>query len=82
LAILEGQYHHTGTGFGKSCIAEMYLSLFATKDGVILVLNPLDALGDNQLAKKIALVVSSWFLDVSSWSDEQLVLVASYNQRD
>ncbi|PLW16376.1 hypothetical protein PCANC_27112 [Puccinia coronata f. sp. avenae] len=43
-----------GTGFGKSRIAEMYLSLFAAKDGVILVLNPLDALGDNQVAEKIA----------------------------
>jgi superfamily II DNA helicase RecQ len=43
-----------GTRFGKSRIAEMYLSLFAAKDGVILVLNPLDALGDNQVAEKIA----------------------------
>ncbi|PLW24068.1 hypothetical protein PCANC_28703 [Puccinia coronata f. sp. avenae] len=43
-----------GTGFGKSHIAEMYLSLFAAKDGVILVLNPLDALGDNQVAEKMA----------------------------
>ncbi|PLW50005.1 hypothetical protein PCASD_01351 [Puccinia coronata f. sp. avenae] len=43
-----------GTGFGKSRIAEMYLSLFTAKDGIILVLNPLDALGDNQVAVKIA----------------------------
>ena len=26
-----------GTGFGKSPIAEIYLSLFDTKDGVILI---------------------------------------------
>ncbi|PLW21298.1 hypothetical protein PCANC_05039 [Puccinia coronata f. sp. avenae] len=43
-----------GTSFGKSWIVEMYLSLFTAKDGIILVLNPLDALGDNQVAEKIA----------------------------
>ncbi|PLW31553.1 hypothetical protein PCASD_19111 [Puccinia coronata f. sp. avenae] len=39
-----------GTGFGKSCIAEIYLQLFKPyQKPVIVVLNPLDALGDNQV---------------------------------
>ncbi|EFP76779.1 uncharacterized protein PGTG_02240 [Puccinia graminis f. sp. tritici CRL 75-36-700-3] len=43
-----------GTGFRKSRISEMHLHLFpaATKP-VVLVLNPLDALGDNQVEEKI-----------------------------
>ncbi|OAV98162.1 hypothetical protein PTTG_25827 [Puccinia triticina 1-1 BBBD Race 1] len=42
-----------GTGFGKSRISEIYSKLLPqnTKP-VVLVLNPLDALGDNQVAKK------------------------------
>ncbi|OAV92968.1 hypothetical protein PTTG_27494 [Puccinia triticina 1-1 BBBD Race 1] len=43
-----------GTGCGKSRISEMYIHLFAkSKKPVILVLNPLDALGDNQVKEKI-----------------------------
>jgi superfamily II helicase len=39
-----------GTGFGKTCIAELYYRLFEQKKKpVVLVLNPLDALGDNQV---------------------------------
>ena len=39
-----------GTGFGKSRIAEMYFNLFDRSDKpLFLVLNPLDALGDNQV---------------------------------
>jgi superfamily II DNA helicase RecQ len=39
-----------GTGFGKSRIAEIYLRLFKPyQKPVIVVLNPLDALGDNQV---------------------------------
>ncbi|KAA1074978.1 ATP-dependent DNA helicase sgs1 [Puccinia graminis f. sp. tritici] len=42
-----------GTGFGKSRIPEMYYSLLPkSANGVILVLNPLDALGDNQVLEK------------------------------
>jgi superfamily II DNA helicase RecQ len=47
------------TGFGKSRISEMYLDLLP-KDrhgrilGVVVVLNPLDALGDNQVEEKMA----------------------------
>ncbi|OAV91950.1 hypothetical protein PTTG_27815 [Puccinia triticina 1-1 BBBD Race 1] len=44
-----------GTGCGKSRISEMYYNLFATtRKAVILVLNPLDALGNNQVAEKTA----------------------------
>ncbi|PLW05275.1 hypothetical protein PCANC_27194 [Puccinia coronata f. sp. avenae] len=44
-----------GTGCGKSRISEMYHHLFArSKKAVILVLNPLDALGDNQVNEKVA----------------------------
>ena len=44
-----------GTGCGKSRISEMYLHLFAaSKHGVVLVLNPLNALGDNQVLEKKA----------------------------
>ncbi|OAV85297.1 hypothetical protein PTTG_30631, partial [Puccinia triticina 1-1 BBBD Race 1] len=42
-----------GTGFGKSRIPEIYYYLLPiTAKGVILVLNPLDALGDNQVLEK------------------------------
>ncbi|KAA1076884.1 ATP-dependent DNA helicase sgs1 [Puccinia graminis f. sp. tritici] len=44
-----------GTGCGKSRISEMYYHLFAkSKKAVVLVLNPLDALGDNQVKEKIS----------------------------
>jgi hypothetical protein len=37
-----------GTGFGKTRISEMYFGLF-DKKVVVLVLNPLDSLGDDQV---------------------------------
>ena len=52
------------TGFGKSQIPEMYLNM-TTKDrsgrcmGVVVVLNPLDALGNNQVVEKVAAVYSA-----------------------
>ncbi|EFP87618.2 uncharacterized protein PGTG_13989 [Puccinia graminis f. sp. tritici CRL 75-36-700-3] len=44
----------SGTGSGKTRIAEMYHHLFApsTRKATILVLNPLDSLGENQVAEK------------------------------
>ncbi|KAA1073661.1 ATP-dependent DNA helicase sgs1 [Puccinia graminis f. sp. tritici] len=43
------------TGCWKSRISEMYYNLFAkTKKAVILVLNPLNVLGDNQVKEKVA----------------------------
>ncbi|KAA1071121.1 hypothetical protein PGTUg99_017459 [Puccinia graminis f. sp. tritici] len=40
-----------GTGFGKTRISEMYFGLF-DKKVVVLVLNPLDSLGDDQVREK------------------------------
>ncbi|KNE89364.1 hypothetical protein PSTG_17182 [Puccinia striiformis f. sp. tritici PST-78] len=43
-----------GTGFGKTRIAEVYWHLFpAYRKPVILVPNPLDTLGNNQVSKKV-----------------------------
>ncbi|EFP89955.1 uncharacterized protein PGTG_16243 [Puccinia graminis f. sp. tritici CRL 75-36-700-3] len=42
-----------GTGFGKSRIPELYFRTLPIKEkAVILVLNPLDSLGDNQVLEK------------------------------
>ncbi|PLW50709.1 hypothetical protein PCASD_00631 [Puccinia coronata f. sp. avenae] len=49
-----------GTGFGKTRIAEIYLRLFKPyQKPVIVVLNPLDALGDNQVEEKNAIGVGN-----------------------
>ncbi|PLW21659.1 hypothetical protein PCANC_03211 [Puccinia coronata f. sp. avenae] len=40
-----------GTGFGKTRILEMFFNLFKTK-AIVLVLNPLDSLGDDQVREK------------------------------
>ncbi|KAI7955391.1 hypothetical protein MJO28_005791 [Puccinia striiformis f. sp. tritici] len=49
-----------GTGFGKTRIAEVYWHLFpAYKKPIILVLNPLDTLGDNQVAEKKTAKINS-----------------------
>ncbi|PLW28070.1 hypothetical protein PCASD_22605 [Puccinia coronata f. sp. avenae] len=43
-----------GTGFGKSRIPELYHKLFPQKArAIVLVLNPLDTLGDNQVSEKL-----------------------------
>ena len=43
-----------GTGFGKSRISEMYYRLIPKeKNAVVIVLNPLDSLGDNQVSEKL-----------------------------
>ncbi|KNF05646.1 hypothetical protein PSTG_01049 [Puccinia striiformis f. sp. tritici PST-78] len=42
-----------GTGYGKSRLSEMYIDLFPkSQRAVVLVLNPLDALGENQVLEK------------------------------
>ncbi|OAV96428.1 hypothetical protein PTTG_10591 [Puccinia triticina 1-1 BBBD Race 1] len=42
-----------GTGFGKTRIADMYHNLFQPyQKSIVLVLNPLDSLGDNQVEEK------------------------------
>ncbi|KAA1106429.1 ATP-dependent DNA helicase sgs1 [Puccinia graminis f. sp. tritici] len=44
-----------GTGYGKSRIAELYFHLYAPqKKPVVLVLNPLDSLGEDQVREKTA----------------------------
>jgi hypothetical protein len=54
------------TGFGKSRITELYLHLMP-KDrkgnilGVVVVLNPLDALGNNQVEEK----EKAWFTAIN-----------------
>ncbi|KAA1136706.1 ATP-dependent DNA helicase sgs1 [Puccinia graminis f. sp. tritici] len=42
-----------GTGFGKTQIAEMYHNLFQPyQKAIVLVVNPLDSLGDNEVKEK------------------------------
>ncbi|KAI7936915.1 hypothetical protein MJO28_015814 [Puccinia striiformis f. sp. tritici] len=49
-----------GTGFGKSRVSEMFFHLYARhKKAVTLVLNPLDTLGDNQVAEKLQMGISA-----------------------
>jgi superfamily II DNA helicase RecQ len=44
---------HAGTGFGKSRVAKMYYDLVPKHiKGIVLVLNPLDVLGNNQVSEK------------------------------
>jgi ERCC4-related helicase len=43
-----------GTGFGKTRIAKVYWHLFPLyKKPIILVLNPLDSLGENQVRNSL-----------------------------
>jgi superfamily II DNA helicase RecQ len=44
----ENCFVRVGTGYGKTRISEMYYHLFKTR-GIVLVLNPLDSLGDDQV---------------------------------
>ena len=50
LSLVEGNHTfvRAGTGFGKTRISEMYFGLIRRK-AVVLVLNPLDSLGDDQV---------------------------------
>ncbi|PLW23170.1 hypothetical protein PCANC_28035 [Puccinia coronata f. sp. avenae] len=55
LVRLKNTFVMAGTGFGKSRVPELYVHLFVkSSKPVVLVLNPLDALGDNQVREKIA----------------------------
>ncbi|POV94560.1 hypothetical protein PSTT_16782 [Puccinia striiformis] len=51
-ALVQGENYflRAGTGYGKTRISEMYYMLFKSKV-VVLVLNPLDSLGNDQLVK-------------------------------
>ncbi|KAA1098389.1 ATP-dependent DNA helicase sgs1 [Puccinia graminis f. sp. tritici] len=57
LNLVEGRntFLLAGTGFGKSRIPELYYKMIpVTTKAVVLVLNPLDSLGDNQVLEKQA----------------------------
>ncbi|KAA1092514.1 ATP-dependent DNA helicase sgs1 [Puccinia graminis f. sp. tritici] len=61
-----------GTGFGKSRIPEIYHTLLPkSSNGVILVLNPLDALGDNQVLEKIAAGFTAINLTKLSFNEDE-----------
>ncbi|OAV93161.1 hypothetical protein PTTG_09030, partial [Puccinia triticina 1-1 BBBD Race 1] len=47
-----------GTGFGKTRISEMFFGLFQKKV-IVLVLNPLDSLGDDQVREKKLLKITA-----------------------
>lgn len=54
---------HAGTGFGKTRIAELFLWLHGTrKKPIYLVLNPLDALGDNQVSPIDPMTIQEWIV--------------------
>ncbi|EFP84707.2 uncharacterized protein PGTG_10866 [Puccinia graminis f. sp. tritici CRL 75-36-700-3] len=63
------------TGFGKSRISEMYLRMLPKNPhgdtiGVVVVLNPLDALGDNQVEEKVAAGFTAINLTMPNFSEE------------
>ncbi|PLW56853.1 hypothetical protein PCANC_01294 [Puccinia coronata f. sp. avenae] len=68
LVRLKNMFVMAGTGFGKSRVPELYVHLFAkSSKPVVLVLNPLDALGNNQVREKIAQKsLPSDFLDTTA----------------
>ncbi|PLW45183.1 hypothetical protein PCANC_11291 [Puccinia coronata f. sp. avenae] len=53
LVLARGQncFVRAGTGYGKTRISEMFFNMFHQK-AVVLVLNPLDSLGDDQVREK------------------------------
>ncbi|KNE93805.1 hypothetical protein PSTG_12809 [Puccinia striiformis f. sp. tritici PST-78] len=74
------------TGFGKSRISELYLEMLPRDRrqnlrGVVVVLNPLDALGDNQVAEKIAAGFTAINLTQSNFSEDACleILEGAYN---
>ncbi|EFP80654.2 uncharacterized protein PGTG_06610 [Puccinia graminis f. sp. tritici CRL 75-36-700-3] len=71
-----------GTGVGKSRIAEMYWDLFPKyKKPIVLVLNPLDSLGDNQVEEKNALKITAVNLTKMNLNEtvEQKILNGDYS---
>jgi hypothetical protein len=71
-----------GTGFGKSWIPEMYYKLFPQKArAVVLVLNPLDTLGDNQVLEKLMAGFTAINLTKQSFTNKAAdeVLAGVYN---
>ncbi|EFP86717.2 uncharacterized protein PGTG_13099 [Puccinia graminis f. sp. tritici CRL 75-36-700-3] len=63
-----------GTGFGKSRIAEIYYRLIPqVKKAVVLVLNPLDSLGDNQVYEKEQAGFTAINLTKSNFNEETAI---------
>jgi hypothetical protein len=70
------------TGFGKSQIPEMYYKLFPQKArAVVLVLNPLDTLGDNHVLEKLMAGFTAIKLTKKSFTNKAAdkVLAGVYN---
>lgn len=60
LAQSQNTFLLAGTGYGKTRIAELFCRLFKKSHSpLIMVLNPLDALGDNQVQFVLVLVLPS-----------------------
>ncbi|OAV97620.1 hypothetical protein PTTG_01926 [Puccinia triticina 1-1 BBBD Race 1] len=62
VSLVRGKHTFTlaGTGFGKTRIGEVYYRLFpAYKKPIVIVLNPLDSLGDNQVLEKKAVNIKA-----------------------
>ncbi|KNE97663.1 hypothetical protein PSTG_09068 [Puccinia striiformis f. sp. tritici PST-78] len=71
-----------GTGFGKSRVSEIYyLLLPKSSKGVVLVLNPLDTLGNNQVLEKIKAGFTAINLTKSNFNKEEAnnVVKGKYN---
>lgn len=79
-----------GTGFGKSRIAELYYRMFGQKEqATVLTLNPLDALGDNQVRVLLICLNTNYtnacFSDSRSkrrkkWAWKRLIWPSSHSQ--
>ncbi|KAA1079242.1 ATP-dependent DNA helicase sgs1 [Puccinia graminis f. sp. tritici] len=71
-----------GTGFGKSRIPEIYHMLHPKpSNAVIVVLNPLDALGDNQVLEKISAGFTAINLTKLTFNEEEAnkIVNGAYN---
>ncbi|KAA1138500.1 hypothetical protein PGTUg99_020651 [Puccinia graminis f. sp. tritici] len=67
LLLVQGRHTfvRVGTGFGKTRISEMNFGLF-DKKVVVLVLNPLDLLGDDQVCEKKLLNLTAINLNIDT----------------
>jgi hypothetical protein len=66
LACRKHCFVRVGTGYGKTRVLEIFYNLFKRK-GIVLVLNPLDSLGDDQVKCRVG-----WLLHETHSSDCQL----------
>ncbi|KAA1118078.1 ATP-dependent DNA helicase sgs1 [Puccinia graminis f. sp. tritici] len=67
-----------GTGYGKSRIPELYYNLIPKEtNAVVLVLNPLDALGDNQVLEKTRAGFTAINLTKKTFNPEEAEKIAA-----